>query len=77
MGQLGQPPGFQRSGHQGLQRSRGRCDRLKLFGQLLPNPNRRGVPYRDQNLKKEIPNVWAAGDIVVNPLSVDVLLGWQ
>ena len=34
---------------------------------LLPNRDRRGVPLLDQNLRTELPNVWAAGDYVVNP----------
>jgi NADPH-dependent glutamate synthase beta subunit-like oxidoreductase/ferredoxin len=29
--------------------------------------DRRGVPILDQNLKTQLPNVWAAGDYVVNP----------
>jgi thioredoxin reductase/ferredoxin len=29
--------------------------------------DRRGVPLLDQHLKTELPNVWAAGDYVVNP----------
>ena len=38
-----------------------------FLGQVLPNRDRRGVPFLDQNLKTELPNVWAAGDFVVNP----------
>ncbi len=38
-----------------------------FLGDLLPNRDRRGVPFLDQNLKTELPNVWAAGDFVVNP----------
>jgi NADPH-dependent glutamate synthase beta subunit-like oxidoreductase/NAD-dependent dihydropyrimidine dehydrogenase PreA subunit len=38
-----------------------------FLGDLLPNRDRRGVPFLDQNLKTELPNVWAAGDYVVNP----------
>src|SRR5581483_6832366 len=29
--------------------------------------DRRGVPLLNQNLKTELPNVWAAGDYVINP----------
>ena len=29
--------------------------------------DRRGVPVLDENLKSELPNVWASGDYVVNP----------
>ena len=38
-----------------------------FLGDLLPNRDRRGVPFLDQNLRTELPNVWAAGDYVVNP----------
>jgi NADPH-dependent glutamate synthase beta subunit-like oxidoreductase/ferredoxin len=38
-----------------------------FLGDMLPNRDRRGVPFLDQNLKTELPNVWAAGDFVVNP----------
>jgi NADPH-dependent glutamate synthase beta subunit-like oxidoreductase/NAD-dependent dihydropyrimidine dehydrogenase PreA subunit len=40
---------------------------VSFLGDLLPNRDRRGVPFLDQNLKAELPNVWAAGDFVVNP----------
>jgi NADPH-dependent glutamate synthase beta subunit-like oxidoreductase/ferredoxin len=40
---------------------------ISFLGGLLPNRDRRGVPFLDQNLKTELPNVWAAGDFVVNP----------
>src|SRR5829696_7102458 len=40
---------------------------IRFLGDLLPNRDRRGVPFLDQNLKTELPNVWAAGDFVVNP----------
>jgi NADPH-dependent glutamate synthase beta subunit-like oxidoreductase len=39
----------------------------RFLGDLLPNRDRRGVPFLDQNLKTELPNVWASGDYVVNP----------
>ena len=35
-----------------------------FLGDLLPNRDRRGVPFLDQNLRTELPNVWAAGDYV-------------
>ncbi|MER3485758.1 MAG: hypothetical protein C4345_07150 [Chloroflexota bacterium] len=38
-----------------------------FLGDMLPNRDRRGVPFLDQNLKTELPNVWAAGDYVINP----------
>ena len=38
-----------------------------FLGDLLPNRDRRGVPFLDQNLRTELPNVWAAGDYVINP----------
>ena len=38
-----------------------------FLGDVLPNRDRRGVPLLDQNLRTELPNVWAAGDYVVNP----------
>ncbi|HEY8447441.1 MAG TPA: FAD-dependent oxidoreductase [Thermomicrobiales bacterium] len=38
-----------------------------FLGDMLPNRDRRGVPLLDQNLKTELPNVWAAGDFVINP----------
>jgi NADPH-dependent glutamate synthase beta subunit-like oxidoreductase/NAD-dependent dihydropyrimidine dehydrogenase PreA subunit len=38
-----------------------------FLGNLLPNRDRRGVPFLDQNLRTELPNVWASGDYVVNP----------
>jgi thioredoxin reductase/ferredoxin len=40
---------------------------ISFLGEALPNRDRRGVPFLDQNLKTELPNVWAAGDFVVNP----------
>src|SRR5215217_8134289 len=38
-----------------------------FLGDFLPNRDRRGVPFLDQNLRTEMPNVWAAGDYVINP----------
>jgi NADPH-dependent glutamate synthase beta subunit-like oxidoreductase/ferredoxin len=38
-----------------------------FLGEMLPNRDRRGVPFLDQNLRTELPNVWAAGDYVINP----------
>jgi len=38
-----------------------------FLGGLPVQTDRRGVPLLDQNLKTELPNVWAAGDYVVNP----------
>jgi len=39
----------------------------RLLGDLPLATDRRGVPLLDQNLKTELPNVWASGDYVVNP----------
>ena len=38
-----------------------------LLGDVPVETDRRGVPLLDQNLKTQLPNVWAAGDYVVNP----------
>ena len=38
-----------------------------FLGDMLPNRDRRGVPFLDQNLRTELPNVWASGDYVINP----------
>jgi NADPH-dependent glutamate synthase beta subunit-like oxidoreductase/ferredoxin len=38
-----------------------------FLGDMLPNRDRRGVPLLDENLRTELPNVWAAGDFVINP----------
>jgi NADPH-dependent glutamate synthase beta subunit-like oxidoreductase/ferredoxin len=38
-----------------------------FLGDVLPNRDRRGVPFLDQNLRTELPNVWASGDYVINP----------
>ncbi len=38
-----------------------------FLGDALPNRDRRGVPLLDQNLRTELPTVWAAGDYVINP----------
>jgi len=40
---------------------------IGFLGNVLPNRDRRGVPFLDQNLKTELSNVWASGDFVVNP----------
>ncbi|HEV2107468.1 MAG TPA: FAD-dependent oxidoreductase [Thermomicrobiales bacterium] len=39
----------------------------RFLGDMLPERDRRGVPLLDQNLRTELPNVWAAGDYVINP----------
>jgi len=39
----------------------------RLLGDLFPERDRRGVPLLDQNLRTDLPNVWAAGDYVINP----------
>ncbi len=39
----------------------------RFLGEMLPERDRRGVPLLDQNLRTELPNVWAAGDYVINP----------
>ena len=38
-----------------------------FLGDVPVETDRRGVPLLDHNLKTELPNVWAAGDYVVNP----------
>ena len=38
-----------------------------LLGDVPVKTDRRGVPLLNQNLKTGLPNVWAAGDYVVNP----------
>ncbi|MBX3070917.1 MAG: FAD-dependent oxidoreductase [Thermomicrobiales bacterium] len=38
-----------------------------FLGSSLPNRDRRGVPLLDESLRTELPNVWAAGDFVINP----------
>ncbi len=38
-----------------------------FLGDMEVQTDRRGVPLLNQNLKTELPNVWAAGDYVVNP----------
>ncbi|MFM9106067.1 MAG: FAD-dependent oxidoreductase, partial [Chloroflexota bacterium] len=43
-----------------------RQDKALLTG-VDVETDRRGVPLLDQNLKTQLPNVWAAGDYVVNP----------
>ncbi|MCC7022845.1 MAG: FAD-dependent oxidoreductase [Thermomicrobiales bacterium] len=37
--------------------------------------DRRGVPLLDENLKTELPNVWAAGDYVINPTNFITSIG--
>jgi NADPH-dependent glutamate synthase beta subunit-like oxidoreductase/ferredoxin len=39
----------------------------RLLAGVEVETDRRGVPLLDQNLKTQLPNVWAAGDYVVNP----------
>jgi NADPH-dependent glutamate synthase beta subunit-like oxidoreductase/NAD-dependent dihydropyrimidine dehydrogenase PreA subunit len=39
----------------------------RLLAGVEVETDRRGVPILDQNLKTQLPNVWAAGDYVVNP----------
>ena len=39
----------------------------RLLRRRGAEPDRRGVPLLDQNLKTELPNVWASGDYVINP----------
>ncbi len=46
-----------------------------FLGDMLPNRDRRGVPLLDQNLKSELPNVWASGDYVVNPTNFITSIG--
>ena len=39
----------------------------RLLAGVEVQTDRRGVPVLDENLKSELPNVWASGDYVVNP----------
>ena len=39
----------------------------RLLDGVEVQTDRRGVPVLNENLKTELPNVWAAGDYVVNP----------
>jgi hypothetical protein len=39
----------------------------RFLGEHLASRDKRGVPFLDQNLRTELPNVWASGDYVVNP----------
>jgi NAD-dependent dihydropyrimidine dehydrogenase PreA subunit len=39
----------------------------RLLAGVEVETDRRGVPLLNQNLKTQLPNVWAAGDYVVNP----------
>jgi ferredoxin len=39
----------------------------RLLDGVEVQTDRRGVPLLNENLKTELPNVWAAGDYVVNP----------
>lgn len=47
----------------------------RFLGDLFPNRDRRGVPLLDQNLKTEMPNVWAVGDYVINPTNFISAIG--
>jgi NADPH-dependent glutamate synthase beta subunit-like oxidoreductase/NAD-dependent dihydropyrimidine dehydrogenase PreA subunit len=47
----------------------------QFLGEMFPNVDRRGVPLLDQNLKTELPNVWAAGDYVINPTNFISAIG--
>ncbi len=46
-----------------------------FLGDTLPNRDRRGVPYLDENLRTELPNVWAVGDFVINPTNFISAIG--
>ena len=46
-----------------------------FLGDLLPNRDRRGVPFLDENLRSELPNVWAVGDFVINPTNFISAIG--
>lgn len=46
-----------------------------FLGGLFRKTDRRGVPLVDQNLKTELPNVWAAGDYVINPTNFISAIG--
>ena len=44
-----------------------------FLGELLPNRDRRGVPFLDQNLRTELPNVWALGRLRGQPDQLHLL----
>jgi NADPH-dependent glutamate synthase beta subunit-like oxidoreductase/NAD-dependent dihydropyrimidine dehydrogenase PreA subunit len=46
-----------------------------FLGEALPNRDRRGVPYLDENLRTEAGNVWAVGDFVINPTNFISAIG--
>ncbi len=46
-----------------------------FLGDMLPNRDRRGVPFLDENLRTELPNVWAVGDFVINPTNFISAIG--
>lgn len=46
-----------------------------FLGEFLPNRDRRGVPYLDENLRTEAGNVWAVGDYVINPTNFISAIG--
>jgi thioredoxin reductase/ferredoxin len=46
-----------------------------FLGEALPNRDRRGVPFLDENLRTELPNVWAVGDFVINPTNFISAIG--
>jgi len=47
----------------------------RFLGDMFENTDRRGVPMLDQNLKTDLPNVWAAGDYVINPTNFISAIG--
>ena len=46
-----------------------------FLGDALPNRDRRGVPFLDENLRTEANNVWAVGDFVINPTNFISAIG--
>ncbi|MCC6775833.1 MAG: FAD-dependent oxidoreductase [Hyphomicrobiales bacterium] len=47
----------------------------RLLDGVSVQTDRRGIPLLNQNLKSELPNVWAAGDYVTNPTNVITSIG--
>ncbi|CAN5356622.1 hypothetical protein BH09CHL1_BH09CHL1_13620 [soil metagenome] len=53
----------------------GQSQDSKFLGDTLPNRDRRGVPFLDENLRTEVSNVWAVGDYVINPTNFISAIG--
>lgn len=47
----------------------------RFLGNMFTKTDRRGVPVLDANLRTEHPNIWAAGDYVINPTNFISAIG--